>query len=137
MKDILKALYLEEKESFTVEKLLEKLKRVQNKDKEIVIWDDVTEYTYYPGSFHSYRGSYSSLAINSAMESEITTVEDFIKELEEIDWKVFEWYKWWEFQMSKDNEIYFSEYGTASWLKFTWIKEFEQGIVIETRKFDY
>lgn len=85
--------------------ILTKLK--DSKAKIVKFWDWTN-----PWKFLSYRWSYCELSLNTQEEEK--TLQEFIKQLEEIDWKVLEWYKGGDFTMSNKDIIHIAERGHTS-----------------------
>jgi len=81
----------------------------------------------YPDYFHSYRWSYCELALGQQNEKE-KTIKEFKKELEKVNWAVYEGWKGWDYKMSWHDAIHLvpEEWNTSN--------EFLENIKIEDNK---
>ena len=88
-------------------------------------WDMIVKFSddTNPYEFQSYRGSYCELAL--ARGDPAITVESFIKTLKKVDGAVYEWCKWWDFEMTWDDIIHIADYGDCSdtYIKAVELKE--------------
>ena len=88
--------------------LLEALKDV-SENNYVVFWNCAK-----PGEFQSYRGSYCELALSMEEWTEKLLVKDFRESLRNVDWSVYEWYKWGDFKMTGDDTIHVANYWETS-----------------------
>ena len=73
---------------------------------------------FKPTEFMSWRWSYCELSIWYSEEGEQVTDDSFLEACKACVWKTFEWYKWWDFTMSKNTPVRVSNYWNAN---HTWI----------------
>lgn len=141
---------MESSDQLTLGKLIEKLKPIVAKQKEIIKKyqsEALIQYDFeycYPTHFDSWRGSYNELSLNICLggykkeeqEKELT-VSGFLKMCEETIGKTFQGWKGGDFKMDEDTPIWIANSGNSGETALIDVYDNEYSVILMTGQREY